>query len=103
MATKVIKESNTQRIYRGPKGAAMSCSLQFQREYDPDDGQQPGWYGWCGLVEDQTDYVIGPYESGEAVFEAYERRNKNHVRMASVSFIASTLTDRGVVRSSLRC
>lgn len=83
--TKVINQSKDRRIYRTPDGAAVSCSIQYQREYDPDDRQQPGYYGWCGLVDDQSDYVLGPYDSAEEVFAAYERRNRTHARMASVT------------------
>lgn len=83
--TKVIRESATRRVYRAENGAAVSCTIQHQRAYDPDDGQQAGYYGWCGLVDDQSDYVVGPYESADEVFTAYEKRNKKHVRMLSVT------------------
>lgn len=83
--TKTIRESDTQRVYRTEKGAAVSCSIQHQREYDPDDGQQAGYWGWCGPVDDQSDYVIGPYDSADRVFVAYTHRNPKHVRMQSVT------------------
>lgn len=82
--TKTIRENESRRVYRTKDGAAVSCSIQHQREYDPDDGQQAGYYGWCGMVDDQSDYVLGPYESPAAVFKAYEKRNKTHRRCSSV-------------------
>lgn len=85
MKSKIIRESDTQRIYRTPAGSAVSCVIQHQREYDPYDGQAAGYWGWCGLVDDQSDYVLGPYESADAVFAAYEKRNKTYQRMASVT------------------
>lgn len=84
MNTKTIRETACERIY-SDQGSAVSCSIQHQAEYDPDDGQQAGYWGWCGVVEEQSDYVLGPYESADRVFAAYERRNPKHVRMASVT------------------
>lgn len=85
MKSKTIRESGAQRIYHTEKGAAVSCVIQHQPEYDPDDGQQAGYYGWCGLVDDQSDYMIGPYSSAPEVFAAYEKRNPKHTRMGSVT------------------
>jgi hypothetical protein len=82
--SKLVGETNSRRVYVTADGTAVSCSLQHQRTYDPDDGQAAGWYGWCGPVEDQSDYVIGPYDSGAAVFAAYEKRHKKHRRVAGV-------------------
>ena len=85
MDTKTIKEDATTRIYRTPDGAAVWCTIQHQRAYDPDDGQEAGYHGWCGLVDDQSDYVLGPYESAAAVFAAYEKRNKDYQRAKGVT------------------
>lgn len=82
--SKTISENKTRRVYRTPAGHAVSCSIQHQRAYDPDDGQQAGWYGWCGPVDDQSDYMIGPYDSAAEVFAAYERRHPRHVRCSNV-------------------
>jgi hypothetical protein len=39
-------------------------SFQHQRDYDPDDGQQPGWYAWVAPApNEQSDFVFGPYKS----------------------------------------
>jgi hypothetical protein len=85
---KVCLESETTRLYATPEGAAVSCTLQRQNHNDPDDGQEMGWYGWCGLVEDQSDYVIGPYLSPDQVFAAYEKRNRKHVRCCKITLHA---------------
>lgn len=85
---KVCVESKTMRLYATPEGAAKHCSLQNQSEYDPDDGQEAGWYGWCGNVEDQSDYVLGPYDSPDEVYAAYERRHAGHVRCSKVTLHA---------------
>lgn len=82
---KVCVESCNTRLYATKQGAAVSCSLQHQKAYDPYDGQEAGWYGWCGAVEDQSDYVLGPYASPSEVFEAYEERNKTHIRCCKIT------------------
>lgn len=81
--TKTIRESDTQRVYRTEKGAAVSCSIQHQAQYDLSDGQEAGYWGWCGPVDDQSDYVIGSYDSVDRVFAAYT--HPKHVRMQSVT------------------
>jgi hypothetical protein len=82
---KVCVESCNTRLYATETGAAVSCTLQNQKAYDPDDGMEAGWYGWCGAVEDQSDYVLGPYASRGEVFQAYEKRNKTHIRCCKIT------------------
>lgn len=83
--SKTIQESATQRIYRTEEGAAVSCVIQHQAEFDPSDGQEAGYYGWCGPVDDQSDFVLGPYLSAGEVFAAYAARRPKHVRVTSVT------------------
>jgi hypothetical protein len=83
--SKTIRSNDTRRAYRTKEGAAVSCAIQHQRECDPDDGKEAGFYGWCGLVDDQSDYVLGPYASSAEVFAAYEKRNKDHQYVPSVT------------------
>lgn len=87
--SKTIRSDESIRVYRTASGAAVSCSIQHQRAYDPDDGQEAGYYGWCGLVDDQSDYVLGPYETAAEVFAAYEQRNTDHVYVPSVTLFQS--------------
>jgi hypothetical protein len=37
------------------------------------------------MVEDQSDYVIGPYGSPDEVFAAYEKRNSKHIRCCKIT------------------
>lgn len=83
--SKTIQESATQRIYRDERDCAVSCVIQHQFAFDPSDGQEAGYYGWCGPVGDQSDFVLGPYVSALDVFAAYEARRPKHVRVTSVT------------------
>lgn len=83
--SKTVRESLTQRVYRDERGCAVRCCIQYQAKYDPDDGQAPGYYGWCGPVEDQSDFMLGPYNSAPAVFAEYEARRPAHTRVTSVT------------------
>lgn len=39
-------------------------SVQFQRDYDPSDGMETGYYARCGSDPDgQSDFVLGPYKT----------------------------------------
>ena len=85
---KVCVESKFQRLYATPEGGAKRCSVQNQAEYDPDDGMKAGWYGWCGDVEDQSDYVLGPYKGPDEVYAAFERRNAEYIRCSKITLHA---------------
>jgi len=76
MNSKRVSSDDHTRIYKAPEGAAYSCKLVQEDE---------AWYGWCGLVDDQSDYVIGPYSTTNKVFEVYERINPTFQRCKSVT------------------
>jgi hypothetical protein len=83
--SKDLRTNAEERYYRTPAGAAVRCTIRYASEYDPSDGEQPGYYGWCGAAHDQSDYVIGPYESVAEVFSVYERRNPTHMLCKKVT------------------
>jgi hypothetical protein len=85
MDSKKLVSTDRNQYFKTPRGAAYSCCIQSQATYDPDDGQQPGFYGWCGLAEDQSDYVLGPYDSAKECLKAYRRRNPDHTPVKVVT------------------
>lgn len=65
MKSKKIHADSRTRLYKSETGAALSCKVV----------EEAGSYnGWCGLVEDQSDYVLGPYST-----------HKKHVRCRSIT------------------
>ena len=57
------------------KTCIVYYSVQFQKEYDPYDGQQPGYYAWCSSDPEGGSYFsLGPYETEEELHEKVPTR-----------------------------
>lgn len=61
-------------IVKVTKTVEYEIGIQYQRNYDPDDGQQPGYYAWVGEPGQQSDWCLGPFKTREAAIAGAKKR-----------------------------